>query len=275
MWKTFVRSALAVTAAVATWPALAGSVTGTAMYRERIALPPDAVFEAWLQDVSRAGAPALLISRAVLDPAGQTPFHFEITYDDRAIVAGHRYAVRATVRHQGRLLFTTDTHVPALDGSGAPLQLRLVSASASTRRPPTVNPVSAPQATTSAGLPQAVVPDSPLRNTYWKLVRLNGAPVTVADQQREPHLIFSASEPRLSGSGGCNGVMGGFEVEGEQLRFQHMASTMMACAQGMEQETQFLRALATVVRHRIHGSRLEMLDARGIIVARFEAVALR
>jgi putative lipoprotein len=36
-------------------------VSGTATYRERIALPPDAVFIAVLADVSRADAPAVEI----------------------------------------------------------------------------------------------------------------------------------------------------------------------------------------------------------------------
>jgi len=35
-----------------------GSVKGTARYRERMALPPDAVFEATLEDISKADAPA-------------------------------------------------------------------------------------------------------------------------------------------------------------------------------------------------------------------------
>src|SRR3990172_1248087 len=55
---------LAVVAAATLTPitALAASaVTGTASYRERIALPPDAVFEATLEDVSRADAPAEVI----------------------------------------------------------------------------------------------------------------------------------------------------------------------------------------------------------------------
>ena len=34
------------------------NLTGTATYRERIALPPGAVFEATLEDVTRADAPA-------------------------------------------------------------------------------------------------------------------------------------------------------------------------------------------------------------------------
>jgi uncharacterized lipoprotein YbaY len=108
--------------------AAAGTLKGTASYRERIALPPGAVFEAELQDVSRADAPATVLGRSTLDPAGQPPFRFEIAYDAAAVRPGHRYTVRAVVKHEGRLLFTTDRIYPVLDGGAAPLELLLVSA---------------------------------------------------------------------------------------------------------------------------------------------------
>jgi heat shock protein HslJ len=114
-----------------------------------------------------------------------------------------------------------------------------------------------------------------LRNTYWKLVRLGEAPVQVADRQREPHLIFNASEARLSGHGGCNRVTGSFEVDGDRLKIGPMAATRMACPDGMEQEQRFLQAVQKVATYRIRGSHLEMMDASGAVLARFEAVALR
>ena len=117
--------------------------------------------------------------------------------------------------------------------------------------------------------------DSALRNTYWKLVRLGAAPVQVVEKQREPHLIFAASELRLSGHGGCNRVTGSFEVDGDRLKIGPMATTRMACPVGMEQEQRFLRAVQTVETFRIRGSHLEMMDATGAVVARLEAVALR
>jgi copper homeostasis protein (lipoprotein) len=121
---------------VACTPVWAGTLEGTATYRERIALPPDAVFEAVLQDISRANAPAKVLGRAKIDPAGQPPFRFEIAYDDAAVQPGRRYAVRATVRRQGRLLFTTDRAYPVLAGDDALLRVLLVSASAGRRPPP-------------------------------------------------------------------------------------------------------------------------------------------
>ena len=117
--------------------------------------------------------------------------------------------------------------------------------------------------------------DSPLRGTYWKLVRLSETPVQAAEKQREPHLIFANDEPRLSGSGGCNRLTGSFELDGDKLRLGRMAGTMMACPTGMEQEQRFLQSLEKVERYRIAGSHLEMLDEAGAVIARFEAVALR
>ena len=240
--------------------ALAGTVAGTAMYRERIALPPDAVFEAVLQDVARADAPAVTLGRAVLKPAGQTPFRFVIHYDDKAVrelSAGGRYAVRAWVHHRGRMLFTTDTAVPALGNVALPLQLNLVAVAADEPAP------AADRA-----------PTSPLRNTYWKLMQLNGAAVQVTPNQREPHLVLASKGARVSGSGGCNAVMGRFAARGRALAFTSLASTEMACMGGMEQETQFLRTLSTVAAYRIRSEELDLLDAGGAVVATLKAVAL-
>jgi heat shock protein HslJ len=117
--------------------------------------------------------------------------------------------------------------------------------------------------------------DSRLRGTYWKLVHFGGMPVQVAEKQREPHLIFANGEPRISGSGGCNRVMGTFELDGDKLRVRGIASTRMACPTGMEQEQQFLRSIEKVERYRISGRHLEMLDMAGAVIARFEAVVLR
>lgn len=117
--------------------------------------------------------------------------------------------------------------------------------------------------------------DSPLRGTYWKLVRLGEVSVKAADGQREAYLVFDTEELRVAGSGGCNRVNGGFELDGASLRFGRLAATRMACPEGLEQEQRFLAALERVASHRIGGSHLELLDAKGAVAARLEAVALR
>lgn len=114
-----------------------------------------------------------------------------------------------------------------------------------------------------------------LQNTYWKLTSLGGKSVEVSDKQREPNLVLQSEQSRLAGHGGCNRMMGTYKLEGDQLSFGPIAGTRMACAQGMEQEDQFHKALARVARWRIVGETLELFDAAGASVAQFESRYLR
>jgi copper homeostasis protein (lipoprotein) len=95
----------------------APAVTGVALYRERIALPPGAVFEATLQDIARADAPATVVGRTVVtDP--MPPIRFSIPYDPAEITPRGRYSVRATIHVDGQLRFTSDTLHPVLRHDG-------------------------------------------------------------------------------------------------------------------------------------------------------------
>lgn len=96
-----------------------GEVGGTASYRERIALPPGAVFEVVLEDVSVADAPAVELGRSTLEEPGSPPFEFEIDYDPDAIDDSHTYSLRAQVSVGRRLIFVSDTMNPVLT-NGAP-----------------------------------------------------------------------------------------------------------------------------------------------------------
>jgi uncharacterized lipoprotein YbaY/heat shock protein HslJ/uncharacterized lipoprotein NlpE involved in copper resistance len=102
------------------------AITGTATYRERIALPRSAVFEATLEDVSRADAPATVVARQRLSPAGSPPFAVRIPYNPARIQASRRYVVRATLWAGTAMRWTTDTVVPVLTrGAGTTVELRL------------------------------------------------------------------------------------------------------------------------------------------------------
>ena len=85
----------------------AAQVKVTATYRERIALTPDAVFEAMLQDVSKADAPAVIVGSVRIDKPGQVPIRFEIPYDAARIDQSRSYSVRARIMVGQQLLFTT------------------------------------------------------------------------------------------------------------------------------------------------------------------------
>ncbi len=93
----------------------AAKVTGTITYRERIALPPDALIKVQLVDVSRADAPAVVIGEQVFEAGGrQVPFAFEILYDPSKIDERMSYAVQARIEEGGRLRFISDRHYPVI-----------------------------------------------------------------------------------------------------------------------------------------------------------------
>jgi uncharacterized lipoprotein YbaY/heat shock protein HslJ/uncharacterized lipoprotein NlpE involved in copper resistance len=102
------------------------NVTGTAGYSERMALPPTAVFEATLEDISRADVRAEVLGSVRVENPGLPPFSFKIPYDPAQVQANHSYAVRARITVQGRLLFTTDQVYPVLTrGHGQQVELLL------------------------------------------------------------------------------------------------------------------------------------------------------
>ena len=448
---------------VAASVANAGQLQGTALYRERIALPPGAVFEASLLDVSLADAPAKVLGVARIEPAGNPPYQFDIRYDDAAVVPGHRYSVQAKITLKGQLLFITDTHnaalngapplpslimrsvrgadkaaaaspstwpfgpvssysglLPAADGPGVRWQLDLLEGGRyqlretylgrgkgksfdsvgvaqydpskqrlqlvgesddtyfvrvddktlrkldiegqpiqsslnyslkkltkakllvpqlqakgmltyqadaahlalcgsdlrlpiameeaykaletqylKTRREPGDAVMAefagrvVQRASVDGGKPMqtlivqgpaklhprencsAAQPIAKLTDTYWKLTRIGEKPVVVKDKQREPHLVLATKDQRLSGHGGCNRLMGSYKLDGEKLSFGQVASTRMACIDGMDTEHLFSTELGKVQSHKINGNALQMLDASGLVILQFEAVALR
>jgi uncharacterized lipoprotein YbaY len=96
------------------------AVTGTVTYLVRRALPPTAVIEVVLQDVSKMDAPAATISSQTIQANGkQVPFPYELKYDPAQIDERNTYAVRATIKDGDQLLFTSTTHIPVIT-RGAP-----------------------------------------------------------------------------------------------------------------------------------------------------------
>ncbi len=225
-----------------------GSVKGTATYRERMALPPGAVLEATLEDVSRADAAAEVIGQTRIEKPGNPPFRVEIRYDSSRIDPGRRYAVRARIMVEGKPFFTTAQNYPVLTG-GKGKEVAVV-----------LRKVGASQTSTA-----------PLENTYWKLTHLGDAPVAVAPRQREPHLILNPLTRRVGGSGGCNRLTGSYQLSGDRVSLDSMATTLMACTDGMETEKAFLNALGRVTQWKTAGQQLELLDRSGNTIARFEA----
>ncbi len=120
--------------------------------------------------------------------------------------------------------------------------------------------------------------NAPLAGTYWKATQLLGdavaAPGSEGAPRQQAHLRFDAAEGRVGGTGGCNRMIGGYKTEGDSIEFTRMASTMMACPDGgMEGDRRLASALEAARRWLVAGPVLELFDAAGTRVARFEATA--
>jgi putative lipoprotein len=85
------------------------TIAGEVTYRERIALPPDAVLVVELADISLPDASAIVVAKCRIAPTGQVPIKFEIGFDPKAIQKGRTYALQARVTVGEQLMFVTDT----------------------------------------------------------------------------------------------------------------------------------------------------------------------
>ena len=231
--------------------AMAQSIEGSAACRERMSLPTTAVFEASIEDVSRADTPAEIVAVTRVPSPGHQPITFRIAYDPAQIQAGHTYVVRARIVADNRLLFTTDAATPVIIG-GHPTRVSLM-----------LSRVAGGQTPPKAG------GTSPLEGTYWRATELAGKPIAKQEPTREAHLQFQAG--RVSGSDGCNRLAGSYQLNGDHVTFSQMAVTQMACLHSSGTEGPFQDALKNASRLIVAGDRLELFDAAGTRLATFVA----
>ena len=100
---------------------IAGSIT----YRQRIALPPDAILIVRVQDVARAGGRARQLAEQRIELNGQqVPIPFAATIDRDLIGKKAQVTVSARIERRGKLLFVSDKPYPALH-NGQPLHVAM------------------------------------------------------------------------------------------------------------------------------------------------------
>lgn len=231
-------------------PVAAQSVSGTASYRARMALPPQAVLQVTLEDVSLADVPAKRIATLEQATEGrQVPFAFELRYALADIDPSRTYALRATLRDGGTLLFTTVRVYPVIT-RGAPNQVALE-----------LQPVRA-------------APPPPLVGTRWLLREAGGVAVSGAADLPAAYLQLR-DDGRYAGLGGCNQNGGGYRLHGAALSFTLGPSTLMACPPPLDaQEARVLQALQSCDNFSLDGAAL-LLRQGNTVVARYEAGAPR
>ncbi|MET0398697.1 MAG: META domain-containing protein [Longimicrobiaceae bacterium] len=103
----------------------------------------------------------------------------------------------------------------------------------------------------------------------WRLVELGGRPAAMGAGGRPATLRLEAG--RASGFAGCNTFSSGYLMSANNLAMTSLASTRMACAEGMELERAYLAALDETLSYRVTTQGLELLSGDRRVLARFTA----
>lgn len=112
--------------------------------------------------------------------------------------------------------------------------------------------------------------DPRLEGREWVLTELLGEPVAVAEGQPAPSLYFDGSRGRVSGSDGCNRLMGSYRLfERDRVELGQLAGTLMACPD-MTLPDRFREVLNKVGDYAITDGELSLFKGRMAILARFE-----
>jgi copper homeostasis protein (lipoprotein) len=117
--------------------------------------------------------------------------------------------------------------------------------------------------------------DAALVNTYWRIVQLQGGPLTVVPGRREPHVLLrqTVEGSSYTATVGCNRLAGKFETSGETLSFGPATATRMACPPPLaELEGRLGEALELARRWQRTGNTLVLEDLQGRTLALLEAV---
>lgn len=111
-----------------------------------------------------------------------------------------------------------------------------------------------------------------LENRTWIANQIgNTAIQTQATERNIPSLQFDSATKRVSGSDGCNRIMGSYEAKADKLNLSQMAGTRMACLQAQPVDQQFNEALSKVTHYQVFNKTLKLLDRHGNVMIQFES----
>ena len=111
-----------------------------------------------------------------------------------------------------------------------------------------------------------------LAGTTWNLTSYNDGSAAVSPLEgKEANLTF-ADDGTLSGTGGCNRLLGSYTAGDGEISFGTIATTQMACMSPeglMEQEAAIVAALESAATYSIEGDTLDMRTAEDAIAVQF------
>ncbi|WP_158224720.1 YbaY family lipoprotein [Agaribacterium haliotis] len=232
------------------------SIPVEVFYRERMALPPSATLTVSLEDVSKQDVAATVIEEQQITLDKAPPYQIKLSYTTSEINSKHRYALRARINNDGKLMFTNTEHIdPFAKAEGETVQVLV-------RRVPSLP--------ASEKINQSEV-KAVLIEGHWELSSLGGLknPKGASGEA----LSLKLSEGQANGYGGCNRFMGGYSLEGSKITLGPLASTKMLCqGDGQKNEDLYLPALSQVSSYQAAAESLVFFDKSGNALMSFTRV---
>lgn len=110
----------------------------------------------------------------------------------------------------------------------------------------------------------------PLTGVKWVALTIDGKKLQLKETTNEVSIQFNEAEKRVNGLAGCNRFFGGYEVDGNKLKFSHMGATRMACPD-MDIEQVFFKVLEDTDSYSIKDNKLSLLQKEKVLAV-FETV---
>ncbi|TCM63797.1 heat shock protein HslJ [Acinetobacter calcoaceticus] len=108
-----------------------------------------------------------------------------------------------------------------------------------------------------------------LQDKDWILTQIGDVAYKVdATAGNSPSLKFS--NLALSGSDGCNRIMGGYAVQGTSLKLSELATTKMMCLNATDLPQRFTEALGRVEGYKVTDTQLQLLDSNKKPIVQFK-----
>ncbi|MBL7951564.1 MAG: META domain-containing protein [Flavobacteriales bacterium] len=109
-----------------------------------------------------------------------------------------------------------------------------------------------------------------LLDSKWVVRTIKGNTVTMPDGAEAPWLRLLKDGDKVEGFGGCNSLMGGFQLEGERVQFPNLGSTKKYCEGVQPIENGFMSALRAARKFNVDKSGvLGLMDDAGADLATF------
>lgn len=104
-----------------------------------------------------------------------------------------------------------------------------------------------------------------LEQTTWELEETTLGRVIKSATERPPSIQFSLEERRFTGFGGCNQIMGSFELNKKRITIGQIGGTKMNCP-NMSTENLLISSLHQVNRYKLEEGKLILLKDKSQVL---------